>query len=61
MELASIYLSKTKFDGNKFTLDFLTNESDFNVFFNKNTTYYITNLDVNLLLDKEKEVMKVKK
>ena len=55
MELASIYLYETKFDQNKFTLDFLTNESDFNVFFNKKTTYYITNLDANLILDEEND------
>ena len=54
MELASIYLYETKFDeNNKFNLEFLTTESDFNVFFNKNTTYYITNLDANLILDEE--------
>ena len=54
MDLASIYLYKTKFDeNNSFTLEFLTKESDFNVFFSKNTTYYVTNLDINLILDKE--------
>ena len=54
MDLASIYLYETKFDeNNKFTLEFLTKESDFNVFFSKNITYYITNLDINLILDKE--------
>ena len=53
MELASIYLYETKFNENKFTLDFLTNESNFNVFFNEKTTYYITNLDANLILDEE--------
>ena len=54
MELASIYLDETKLDkNNKFTINFLTTESDFNVFFNKNTTCYVTNLDINLILDKE--------
>ena len=54
MDLASIYFNETKFDkNNKFTLEFLTKESDFNVFFSKNTTYYLTNLDINLILDKE--------
>ena len=54
MDLASIYLYETKFnENNKFTLEFLTKESDFNVFFSKNITYYITNLDINLILDKE--------
>ena len=54
MELASIYLDETKLDkNNKFTINFLTTESDFNVFFNKNTTCYITNLDLNLVLDDE--------
>ena len=34
MDLASIYLYETKFDeNNSFTLEFLTKESDFNVFF----------------------------
>ena len=52
MELASIYLNETKLDqNNKFTINFLTTESDFNVFFNKNTICYITNLDLNLILD----------
>ena len=54
MELASIYLDKTKLDQNNiFTINFLTTESDFNVFFNKNTICYITNLDLNLVLDDE--------
>ena len=54
MELASIYLDKTKLDqNNKFTINFLTTESDFSVFFNKNTICYITNLDLNLVLDDE--------
>ena len=52
MELASIYLDETKLDqNNKFTINFLTTESDFNVFFNKNTICYITNLDLNIILD----------
>ena len=52
MELASIYLDQTKLDkNNKFTINFLTTESDFNVFFNKNTICYITNLDLNIILD----------
>ena len=54
MELASIYLDETKLDqNNKFTINFLTAESDFNVFFNKNTVCYVTNLDLNLVLDDE--------
>ena len=54
MELASIYLYETKFDeNNRFSLEFLTTESDFNVFFNKDTTYYLTNLDANLILGEE--------
>ena len=60
MELASIYLYETNFDqNNKFKLEFLTPESDFNVFFNKNTTYYLTNLDANLVLDKESNEIEV--
>ena len=52
MELASIYLDETKLgQNNKFTINFLTTESDFNVFFNKNTICYITNLDLNIILD----------
>ena len=54
MELASIYLNETKLDqNNKFTINFLTTESNFNVFFNRNTVCYITNLDLNLVLDDE--------
>ena len=54
MELASIYLYETEIDkNNKFSLEFLTTESDFNVFFNKDTTYYLTNLDANLILGEE--------
>ena len=54
MELASIYLDETKLDqNNKFTINFLTTESDFNVFFNKNTVCYVTNLDLNIILDDE--------
>ena len=60
MDLASIYLYETNFDeNNKFTLEFLTKESDFNVFFSKNTTYYLTNLDVNLILDKESNEIEI--
>ena len=55
MELASIYLDETELDkNNKFTIKFLTTESDFNVYFNKNTICYVTNLDLNLVLDYEK-------
>ena len=54
MELASIYLYETKFsENNRFSLEFLTTESNFNVFFNKDTTYYLTNLDANLILGEE--------
>ena len=55
MELASIYLDETKLDkNNRFTINFLTTESDFNVFFNKNTICYVTNLDLNIILDDKK-------
>ena len=52
MELASIYLDETKLDqNNKFTINFLTTQSDFNVFFKKDTICYVTNLDLNIILD----------
>ena len=57
MELASIYLDETKLDqNNKFTINFLTTQSDFNVFFNKNTICYVTNLDLNIIIDDDKTI-----